>query len=258
MTKEPVFSTFQKGLCSVIIPVHNGECYLEHALRSVLNQSYNKLEIIIINDASEDRTMQIAGNFLQGNENIKIITLQQNRGVAFARNTGLQNASGNYIAFLDSDDLWMPEKLAMQIRAMEEYNCDLCYTAYDMIDESGGFIKRRPVRDKVGFTDLLKENNIIFSGVLCKAEAIKNTKFNLDCFHEDYLFLLQLLQNGKKFYGLNEILIQYRVHGSGKSFDKKNAAQQRWNIYRNFLKMGFWESLYYFAFYTINGVLKYI
>ena len=187
-----------------------------------------------------------------------VITLPKNSGVAAARNKGLEQVSGEYVAFLDSDDIWQPEKIELQMEALQRTGSDLCFTAYDMIDETGRVIKHRPVQSQVGYTELLKENNIIFSGVLCKAETVKNQRFHPRCFHEDYLFLLELLQKGKQFYGLNQNLLQYRVHSSGKSFDKRNAAWQRWKIYRTYLHMDFFKSLYYFVCYAFHGVMKYI
>jgi teichuronic acid biosynthesis glycosyltransferase TuaG len=171
---------------------------------------------------------------------------------------GLQQASGDYIAFLDSDDLWYPEKIQLQLETLRKTGNDVCFVAYDMIDETGRVIKHRQVKPDTGYTDLLKENDIIFSGVLGRAECIKEQRFDCRCFHEDYLFLLTMLQKGKRFCGINETLLQYRVHGSGKSFDKKNAAWQRWKIYRDYLHMGLIKSMYYFVIYAFNGVLKYI
>ena len=247
------------GMCSVVMPVYNSEKYIASSVGSVLRQTYNNIEIIIINDNSADNTMKIIQCIARDNsDKIKIFSLPTNKGVAFARNEGLAHATGEYIAFLDSDDLWVPEKIEKQINALKKTGRSLCFTAYDMIDGNDCFIKHRFVKDEITFTDLLKENNIIFSSVLCKSNSIRNARFDTSCFHEDYLFLLQLLQKGILFYGLNQALIQYRVHAYGKSFNKKNAALQRWKIYREYLHLDFLQSLYYFIFYAINGVFKYI
>lgn len=252
-------SSYRTGLCSVIMPVHNGGKYVASSIESVSRQTYANLELVIVDDASTDDTLKVIQECIKNyGIKIKAISFQENRGVAAARNEGLAQASGEYIAFLDSDDLWQPEKIGLQIEALKKNESDLCFVAYDMIDESGKVIKHRPVKPVTGFTDLLKENNIIFSGVLCRTEAIYQKRFNENCFHEDYLFLLELLKKGLKFYGLDKNLLQYRVHDSGKSFNKRNAAWQRWKIYRDYLKMGFFQSLYYFMCYAVNGVLKYI
>lgn len=248
-----------RGLCSVIIPVHNSEKYIASSIESVLRQTYNNIEIIIINDDSTDNTLRIIQHIAKKNgKKIKIFSLQKNMGAAFARNEGIARAMGEYIAFLDSDDLWLPEKIEKQINILNKTESALCFTAYDMIDGNGYFIKHRSVKNQITFTDLLKENNIIFSSVLCYTESISNLRFDSGCFHEDYLFLLQLLQKGIVVYGLNQTLLQYRIHSSGKSFNKKKAALHRWKIYREYLHLNFLQCLYYFTFYAINGVLKYI
>ena len=250
---------YRTGLCSVIMPVHNSGKYVASSIKSVLRQTYDNLELVIIDDASADDSPEVIRGCIKNcGIHVKSISFQENRGVAAARNEGLEQAAGEYIAFLDSDDLWQPEKIRLQIESLKKNGSDLCFVAYDMIDESDKVIKHRPVKPETSFTDLLKENNIIFSGVLCKADTLKGMRFDKECFHEDYLYLLQLLKEGKRFYGLNQNLLQYRVHGSGKSFDKRNAALERWNIYRKYLHMGFLQSLYYFVFYAFNGVLKYI
>ena len=248
----------KQALCSVIIPVHNSEYYVAEAIRSALNQTYKNLEIIIIDDASEDSSREIIKGFILNNDFVRLVELPENNGTAFARNIGLQTAKGKFIAFLDSDDIWLPTKIENQILVMETSGCDLTFTAYEMIDENGNFIKRRNIKQKISFSDLLKENSIIFSSVVCRAAAVRTVKFDETVFHEDYLYLLNLLKNNKKFYGLDEILMRYRVHGTGKSFNKVNAAIQRWKIYRDYLHLGFFTSLYYFTIYACNGVLKYI
>lgn len=247
------------GLCSVIMPVHNSAAYVASSIESVLQQTYRNLELVIINDASTDDSLKhIKESTNHCGIRVKVISFPENRGVAAARNKGLEQAAGEYIAFLDSDDLWHPEKIRLQTETLRKTGRDLCFVAYDMIDEAGRVIKHRPVKPDTGYTDLLKENNIIFSGVLGRAECIKEQRFDPRCFHEDYLFLLELLQKGKRVRGLDRTLLQYRVHGSGKSFDKKNAAWQRWKIYRDYLHMSMIKSIYYFVIYAFNGVLKYI
>ena len=197
------------GLCSVIMPVHNSAAYVASSIESVLHQTYRNLELVFINDASTDDSLKIIQESTKHcGIGIKVISFPENRGVAAARNKGLEQAAGEYIAFLDSDDLWYPEKIRLQTETLRKTGRDLCFVAYDMIDESGRVIKHRPVKPDTGYTDLLKENNIIFSGVLGKAECIKEQSFDIRCFHEDYLFLLEFTVPGNR-------LIKRMPHGSG-------------------------------------------
>ena len=248
-------------LCSIIMPAYNGEKYIAQAIESVLNQNYTNWELIIINDCSTDNTEQIIKSYQQkdaANKRIKLINLTQNRGVANARNIGIQNAKGKYIAFLDADDIWQKEKLQKQVQVLSNSKADITYTAYLMIDENGKTIKERSIKESLQIKDLLKENSIIFSSVVCKKASIVNKHFKSEWYHEDYVFLLDLAKEGKNFKGINESLMQYRVHKSGRSFNKQTAAKYRWKIYREYLSMSFLQSLYYFVIYSLNGIRKYL
>lgn len=247
----------EEELCSVVMPAYNSEKYIAEAIESVIKQTYKNWELIIVNDASKDATEEIVKIYQEKDRRIKLISLTENQGVANARNTAIQNAKGRYIAFLDADDYWNKEKLQKQIQILQTSNADITYTAYLMIDEVGQTIKKRNVKELLNLKDLLKENSIIFSSVVCKKESIKNKRFKSKWYHEDYVFLLDLVKNEKVFKGINEILIRYRVHRNGRSFNKLTIAKYRWKIYREYLEMNFFQCLYYFSAYTWNGIRKY-
>ena len=239
------------------MPAYNSEKYIAQAIGSVLNQNYTNWELIIINDCSTDNTEQIIKSYQKKDRRIKLINLTQNRGVANARNIGIRNAEGKYIAFLDADDIWQKEKLYKQIQLLESTNTDITYTAYMMIDDTGKKIKERRIKEILYLKDLLKENSIIFSSVVCKKESIENKHFISEWYHEDYVFLLDFAKEGKNFKGINESLMQYRVHQRGRSFNKQTTAKYRWKIYREYLNINFLQSLYYFVVYAWNGTRKY-
>ena len=127
-----------------------------------------------------------------------------------------------------------------------------------MIDETGKTIKKRSVKETLKLKDLLKENSIIFSSVVCKREILKDKNFKSEWYHEDYIFLLDVAKENKTFKGINESLMQYRVHQRGRSFNKKTAAKYRWKIYREYLRMNLLQSLYYFTQYAWYGSRKYL
>lgn len=247
----------KEELCSMIMPVYNSEKYIAEAIESVIKQTYKNWEIIVVNDASTDDTEKIIKSYREKDKRIKLISLPKNQGAANARNIAIQNAKGRYIAFLDADDYWEKEKLQEQIQILQNSNADISYTAYLMIDETGRKIKKRSVKKLLNLKDLLKENSIIFSSVVCKKESIKNKQFKSEWYHEDYVFLLDLAKEGKIFKGIDEILVQYRVHRNGRSFNKLTAAKYRWKIYREYLCLNLYKSLYYFIAYTWNGIRKY-
>lgn len=247
----------QPEMCSIIMPAYNSEKYIAEATESVLKQTYTNWELLIVNDCSTDNTEQIIKSYQPKETRIKLINQKENQGVANARNTGIQNAKGKYIAFLDADDIWQEEKLQKQIQILQNSNADITYTAYLMIDETGKTIKKRSVKKTLKLKDLLKENSIIFSSVVCKKESLMDKNFKSEWYHEDYIFLLDLSKESKNFVGINESLMQYRVHQRGRSFNKKTAAKYRWKIYREYLRMNLLQSLYYFIAYVCNGIRKY-
>lgn len=247
----------EEELCSVIMPAYNCEKYIAEAIESVIKQTYKNWELIIVNDASTDDTEKIIKSYQEKDKRIKLISLTENQGVANARNTAIQNSEGRYIAFLDADDIWQKNKLQKQIQILNNSNTDISYTTYLMIDETGKTIKQRSVKETLKLKDLLKENSIIFSSVVCKKEIINDKNFKSEWYHEDYIFLLDLAKESKSFKGINESLMQYRVHQHGRSFNKKTAAKYRWKIYREYLRMNLLQSLYYFIQYAWNGIIKY-
>lgn len=247
----------EEELCSVVMPAYNSEKYIAEAIESVIKQTYKNWELIIVNDASQDATEKIIKTYQEKDKRIKLISLTNNQGVANARNTAIQNSEGRYIAFLDADDIWQKNKLQKQIQILNNSNTDISYTTYLMIDEAGQIIKERSVKETLKLKDLLKENSIIFSSMVCKKEIINDKNFKSEWYHEDYIFLLDLAKESKTFKGINESLMQYRVHQHGRSFNKKTAAKYRWKIYREYLRMNLLQSLYYFIQYAWNGIIKY-
>lgn len=237
------------------MPVYNAEKYLESAISSVLSQSYSNFELLIIDDCSTDNSARIIKSF--DDRRIHYISLEANKGVANARNIGLDKSNGAYVAFCDSDDVWLKDKLNMEINLLEKSEASLAFTAYEMIDADGERIKFVSIPEKVCFEDLLKENMIIFSTVVCKKDILKGMRFQKEWYHEDYIFLLDLLQRGYNFIGVDQICAKYRVHGAGRSFNKLNAAKHRWRIYREYLKLGIVDSILFFCDYAINGMRKY-
>lgn len=247
----------QEVLVSVIMPAYNAERYIEESIASVLNQTFKNIELIIVNDYSTDNTLEIIKYISQNDNRVIVIDNATNLGCANSRNKALLEAKGEYIAFCDSDDVWESEKIKKQLNHIKNNNADMVFTAYEMIDSNGTFIKSRSVKQVLTMEDLLKENSVIFSTTLFKKEAIEGICFDSSWFHEDYVFLLECLKKNLKFVGMNEALVKYRVHNKGRSFNKLNAAKHRWKIYRDFLKLSVWESVAYFVSYFINGFKKY-
>lgn len=248
-----------KPVVSVIIPVHNGEKYIEQAIRSVIEQNYQNWELIIIDDGSQDSTASIVKQLCLEDSRIKFLQNEEKSGVAKTRNRGIEVSNGKFIAFLDADDMWKPEKLQKQLQLIDEKNADLVYSSYEIINDKGQTKKREPyvVPETVDFNGLLKENVVGCSTVLVKADIAKKYKFIENFYHEDFCLWLDILRDGYKAVGCTEILVKWRLISNSRSFDKKNSAKYRWRIYREYLGLPFVKSAKLFSFYMIGGIKKY-
>jgi len=243
-------------LVSIITPVYNAEKYLKDTIESVINQDYDNWELIIVDDCSKDGSRLIIERYMELDKRIKLISLEKNKGVAFARNTGIKAAKGRYVAFLDSDDLWLPQKLEKQISFMLEKNAYISFTAYELINESGKRLNKIiNVPALVDYRRLLKENIMGCFTVIIDMEKINNIEMPI-VKHEDYATWLRILKDNVKAYGLNEVLGYYRKVNNSISANKYKSAKWVWNIYRNVEKLSYFQCSYYFLNYAVRGILK--
>lgn len=247
-----------KKLCSVVIPAYNCERTVRASVESALGQSYDSLEILIANDASTDNTGFVLKDLALQDSRIKVFSLEQNGGVANARNYLFSQASGEYIAFLDSDDIWEPEKLAKQIAILEQGEGDFTYSSYSFIDKDSLAIgKPKMVPSTCTLQEILKENFILCSSVVMKAQLGKQFTMDGSYSHEDMVYWLTLFQAGRKAVGVADVLVRYRIYEQNRSGNKAKAAKDRWIVYRRFLKLNLCTASRYFISYTLNGFRKY-
>ncbi|MGL5439555.1 MAG: glycosyltransferase family 2 protein [Filifactoraceae bacterium] len=242
-------------MVSVLIPCYNCKNLIEQTLNSILYQDIDDLEIVIVDDCSTDGSYEHLCNLYGEDSRFIIRRNPYNMGVAATRNAAFALSSRNYIALLDSDDIWEDLKLIKQLKALKTSSAHICCTGAKVISHEGVFLnKYRCVEDNVSFDALLKNNMVVNSSVLMKREVMDKFKFRTDFFHEDYVFWLESLQNQFKLIGINEPLIKYRL--GGRSQNKLNAAKHRWKIYREFLNFGLFKSLKYMLFYIKNAMAK--
>lgn len=244
------------SLISIVTPVYNAEKFLEETILSVLNQTYTNFELILVNDCSKDNSMRIINRLMKDDHRIKCIDLKVNGGAAKARNIGIKAANGNYLAFIDSDDLWKKEKLETQIKFMKENNIVFSYTGYDMINEEGQELgKTIKCKKIVSYNELLKYNIIGCLTVMIDISVIKN--LSMECInHEDYATWLKILRQGYKAYGINESLALYRKRENSLSGNKVKSAKWTWNIIRNVEKTSLIKSIFYFNIYAFINLKK--
>ena len=245
-------------LVSVIMPAYNVENYIEEAIYSVIGQSYANWELLVIDDGSKDRTVEIVRKIAEQDKRISLIQNEKNMGVARTRNRGFELSKGEYVALLDSDDIWHTDKLEKQVKLAKETGADVLCCSYRIVDIDG----QKKCNDLIvpeilDLKFLLIENVIGLSTTLLNAEVIKNYQFNPEYYHEDYVLWLQVLQDGKIIRGVKEVLADYRLVPNSRSANKWKSAKNRWLIYRNYLKKPFLECVYLFVNYAFAGFRKY-
>lgn len=219
-----------EGLVSVIIPVYNSAKYIEETINSVLNQIYQNFEIIIVDDCSTDDSCKIIENLKD--KRIRLIKLEKNSGVAVARNTAIENANGQYIAFLDSDDTWVRNKLQLQMEQMEE-EVSFSYTAIGMIDEKNQIVKEHiSVPVECSYRLLQKNTLIATSTVLLDRNYIRYFKMPNMRSGQDYATWMMILREGIVAHGINKPLVFYRKRNSSLSSNKMKSVKQVWTIQR--------------------------
>ncbi|MBU1883794.1 glycosyltransferase [bacterium] len=224
-------------MVSVIIPLYNSQRYISETIESVINQTYTNWELIVVDDCSTDTSREIVKEFEKKDSRIRLVESQVNfGGPARPRNIGIEHTKGEFIAFLDSDDMWLKDKLEKQIDFLREYDYDIIHTSALTIDVDGnniGHLNNQRVHDRLhllfdDLTILSLSNYININTVLMKKDI--NIKFREDknlIALEDWLFWIENLFDGKKFYYLAEELIKYRIdmnsisaRGTDKSYKK--------------------------------------
>lgn len=223
----------EKPLISIIMPAYNSEKFIEQAIESVINQTYENWELIVINDASVDETKEIVLKIAEHESRIRYFDTPQNLGVSKTRNKAVSFAKGEWIAFLDSDDRWKVQKLEKQIHLQKELNAELLFTGSAFMDVNGQPLEWvLHVPNEIRYKKLLKQNVISNSSVLVKKELYQKYEVVGDDMHEDFACWLNILKSGKKAYGIDESLLVYRLSANSKSGNKIKAAKMNWNTYK--------------------------
>ena len=245
------------GLVSIIMAAYNAEKTIEQAINSVLSQTYTNFELLVVNDCSKDRTAELVKGIAATDGRVRLISNVKNSGVSYTRKHGLEEANGSWIAILDSDDAWAPEKLEKQIELQNRTNADLLFTGSAFMDADGHPIDwylHAPA--EVTYRQLLKQNVLSNSSALVRKELYARHYAVGDGMHEDFATWLGILKNGRLAYGVDEPLLIYRIAKNSKSGNKIKAAKMNWNTYR-YVGLNFVQSLYYECCYTVNGLRKY-
>lgn len=250
----------KKGhLISIITPAYNASKYIQYTIQSVKSQTYKNWELIIVDDCSQDNTIEIIKKEQLGWNNIKLIELDNNQGAAIARNTAIKNAGGRFIAFLDSDDLWYPQKLEEQLKFMLKNDYAFTFTSYGVINEEGKKTNKIiEVPARIMYEDLLKNTIIGCLTVMIDREKIKDIKMPNIRAGQDTALWLSILRQGNIAYGLNKELSLYRKVKGSISSNKLKAIKRTWRIYRELEKLNLFKSSWYQINYMYNALKKHL
>jgi glycosyltransferase involved in cell wall biosynthesis len=249
----------KKGLVSIIMPTYNCGAFIEETIRSAQSQTYKDWEMIIIDDGSKDNSAEVVRSYMEKDERIKFLQ-QENAGSAAARNNGIRNAEGQYIALLDADDLWEPSFLQEQIAFMTEKDAVCVYCSYKCIDENGNEILNPVIcRPEITTKDMMVTNyigclsglyNIERHGKIYLREELKSLR-------DDYAFWLDIVKLEDKAYGNQKLLARYRVLANSTTGNKKKLIKKQYRFYRDYLKLGVFKSTVNLIRWGIMGLKKY-
>ena len=247
-------------MISIVVPVYNAAPYIENTVQMVLQQTYQDFELILVDDCSTDNSVALLEKLLEQRKDVRLrlVKKERNQGAAAARNTGLDMASGRYIAFLDADDVWLPHRLEAGLRFMEEKKAGFVFSAYEFGDEQArGTGKIVHVPEKLTYRKALSRTVVFTTTTLFDTTLVPKELLRMPTVpSEDTATWWQILRNGHVAYGLDQVLAIYRRPAKSLSSNKLVALQRIWNLYRKQEKLGLFSSAFYFCFWALRATLR--
>lgn len=247
---------------SIVMPLFNAEPFLAETMDSVCSQTFGDWELIVIEDRSTDCSLRLAREYEERDRRIRVYPNERNLGAAKSRNAGLEHVTGDFVAFMDADDVWTPEKLERQLDYMLTSGLGMCFTSYETIESDGSHRNYVHVPKAINYDGFLK-NTITCSHTIA-FDLSKVSLGLLACpdfggtfdFPEDLVVWLQVLKSGVSAGGLDEILAKNRKHGGSRSANKLRAVERTWNAYRKVEKINPIYSAYCLFWQLTHAVLK--
>lgn len=239
---------------SVIIPVYNNSLYLDECMDSVINQTYENLEIIIVDDDSTDNSLEVIGKY--HDKRIKVIKLRKNSGAAIARNKGVEVATGDYLCFLDSDDYWVLDKIERQVKFMSDGDHAFIYGDYAYYNN--GKVREVRVPKSLNYKQLLKDTTIFTSTVMFDMKKIRKSDIRMPNLRrgQDIVTWWNVLRKGIVAHAADGVLAYYRTgNGGSLSHNKFRALMRTWRAYQT-QRLGFLKRFYYFLCYAKNATMR--
>lgn len=252
----------KNSLVSIVMPAHDAEAYISESISSVQRQTHQNWELLVIDDASHDQTVQVVEKLQATDNRIKLYPLPANQGAGFARNIGIKASEGDFIAFLDADDLWKPEKLETQLDFMEKNQVKVCYSSYDLLDEEGRSLGKRILAlEDLPFSKLLKANYIGNLTGIYNASALGKIYCPLIRKRQDWGLWLLAVRKAGGASGIPGDLASYRVRKHSISQNKWEMLGYNYQVYRKVMefsavKSAFWMLLFLWEQFTVKSRQK--
>ena len=250
----------KKTEVDIILPNYNSSEFIETTIASVISQTHKNWNLIIVDDCSDEKTKKILNKYSQ-NKDIQIVFLDKNKGAAFCRNNALELSKSEYVAFLDSDDVWFPDKLTKQINFMKKNNYDFTYTNYTPYkgEESIDMSNQNSIqpRENYNFDSFIKDTSIATSTMMIKGELARKYKFTDTKICEDYFYKCSILKEIGYAYCLNESDTLYRIRKDSLQSKKFRNLYWIWKINHRYNKLSFFQNLSSLFNISLNSLKKY-
>lgn len=236
------------GLVSIITPSYNSSDFIIDTIEGIINQTYSNWELLITDDCSTDNSIEIIEEYARKEPRIKLQKLDVNSGAGICRNKSIEAAKGRYIAFCDSDDVWMPHKLEKQLQFMEEKQCALVYSSYMLMDETGNEKGIAVCKNRLDFNSLKRDNEIGCLTAMYDTAKVGKMYMSSIRKRQDWGLWLEILAKCKVAYGIKEPLAYYRIRSGSISRKKMDLVKHNINVYRTILKYPVWKAYLFFSF----------
>ncbi|CAH7131590.1 putative teichuronic acid biosynthesis glycosyltransferase TuaG [Vibrio chagasii] len=247
-------------LVSIITPSYNCSSTISETYESIVKQSFTNWEWLVTDDCSVDQSLEILTDIANNDSRVRVFRNLKNSGAAVTRNHSLSKAKGKYVCFIDSDDLWLEDKLTKQIKFMEEHCFDFSFTAYELIDADSaplGCTVDTHLRHPISYEDMLRKKATLgCSTVMLRRNAFDDISMPLIRTGQDYGLWLKLLKSQVLAMPIPDVLTQYRILPNSISRNKFKKSQRQWQIYREFEKLSLLKSIECFFFYAWRAVFR--
>jgi teichuronic acid biosynthesis glycosyltransferase TuaG len=245
-------------LVSIVTPTYNSEQFIAETILSVQNQSYTHWELLIVDDGSQDKTADLVKELQKNDSRIKFFQLEKNSGPAVARNTGIEQAQGQYLTFIDADDIWFPDFMANSIQTIQKTGIPFVFSSYRRADENLNFVYSDfIVPQSVTYSDILKSNSISCLTAFLDIQKLGKKYMPLIRKRQDMGLWLRYLKAVPFAYGIQQPQAIYRIRKNSLSRKKTDLIKYQWQFYREVENLSVFQSLYYLMHWAYRGFLKY-